>query len=102
VKIFVPSEEEHFRSLAHTVIAEQREEVSSAQETATEDFILNIDISVLPVSTFDMRVITSLRNLPLIPIAKRAPQLLLPNSIEWRVSVLAKRQALVFPVSQPR
>jgi len=51
-----------------------------ASNRTVEDFILNIDISFLPFSTFEMRAATRLRNFSLIPIARRAPQFLPPGS----------------------
>jgi hypothetical protein len=53
-------------SLAHAAIADQnRRIIVCARNCNVEDFILNIDISLLPFSTSDMRAITSLRNLSL-------------------------------------
>src|SRR6266481_4096494 len=81
---------------------QKRRSIVCARNRTVEDF-LNIDISLLPFSTSEIRAITRLRDLSLILIAKRAPQFLpAQNSIEWRASVLPKRQALVFPASQPR
>src|SRR6267154_1131291 len=78
-KIFVPLGDEPFGSLAHTATADQkRRSMVCARNRHVEDFIFNIDISLLPFSTSEMRAITRLRNLSLIPIAKRTPQLLPP------------------------
>jgi len=54
-----------------------------------EDFIFNIDISLLSFPTSEMRAINF--------IAKRAQILTARNSIEWRASVLPKRQHSYFP-----
>jgi len=65
------------------VIADQkRRSVICARNRTVEDFILNIDISLLPFSTSETRDITRLRNLSLIPIAKRATMLTARISIE--------------------
>jgi hypothetical protein len=78
-KMFVPWEDEPFGSLAHTVIADQkRRRIVCARNRTVEDR-LNIDISLLPFCTSEMRDITRLRNLSLLLIAKRAPQLLPPG-----------------------
>src|ERR1700693_6388673 len=61
-------------------IADQkRRSIVCARNRNVEDFILNIDISLLPFSTSEMRAITRLRNISLIPVAKRAAQCLPPR-----------------------
>ena len=75
-KIFVPLADEP-GSLAHAATADQKiRNIVCARNRKVEDFIFNIDISLLPFSTSEMRAITRLRNLSLILIAKRAPQFL--------------------------
>ena len=55
-KIFVPGEDEPFGSLAHAVTADQnRRSIVCERNRNVEDFIFKIDISLLPISTLDMR-----------------------------------------------
>jgi len=81
-KIFVPLEDDPFGSLAHTVIADQKtRRIVCARNRKVEDF-RNTDMSLLPFFTSQTWAVTRLRNLSLILIAKRAPTILAPNSIE--------------------
>jgi hypothetical protein len=65
-KIFVPLGDEPFGSLAHTAIADQnRRSIVCTWDRIVEDFIFNIDISVLPSPNSEMLDTTSLRNLSL-------------------------------------
>jgi hypothetical protein len=51
-KIFVPCGDESFGSLAHTPIADQNSRtIVCARNRNVEDFIFNIDISLLPFSS---------------------------------------------------
>jgi hypothetical protein len=58
-KMFVPSGKEPFGSLAHTAAADQnRRPIVCARNRDIEDLICNIDISLLPFSTSEMRAVT--------------------------------------------
>ena len=58
-KIFVPWGDEPFGSLAHTAIADQnRRSIVCPRNRNAEDFILKIDISLLPFSTCELPALT--------------------------------------------
>src|ERR1700685_965535 len=72
-KIFVPGGDEPCGSLAHTAIADQnRRSIVRKENRNIEDFIFNIDISLLPFFATEMLAITQTSHFLLIPIAKRA------------------------------
>jgi hypothetical protein len=57
-KMFVPLGDEPCGSLADTASADQnRRSITCTKNRNVEDFILNIDISLLPFSTFEMRAL---------------------------------------------
>ena len=56
-KIFVPLEDEPFGSLAHTVIADQKRRSIACAKNRTVEGFLGIDISLLPFSTPEKRVL---------------------------------------------
>jgi hypothetical protein len=65
-KIFVPGEDEPLGPLAHTAVADQnRRNIVCSKNRNVEHFILNIDISLLPLSTSETRSITRFRTLSL-------------------------------------
>ena len=74
-KIFVPLGDEPFRSLAHNVADQARKGIVCASNRNVEDF-LHVDTNLLPISAFEIRTITRVRNFSLILTANRAPQFL--------------------------